>query len=329
MRLSIIIPAYKVEAYIEKCIRSLEDQDIDKAEYEIIVTNDGSPDNGSLIVEKLQLEFPNIVLINQKNQGVSMARNNAIDVARGEYILPIDPDDYVLPNTFSGFLQVAESKQLDVLYLGFEILNEKGIKEWNTNFSKLENHIYKGIDAYFAPRGYDVRDPDRSWAILYKKSMLDKYDIKYPKGVPVLEDGLFLGKVFSVAERVSFLNIAFYQRTTRSDSAINTRPFYSESVIMGFIKAAYDIKNFVKKINLKHSEIELANHVIAKFVFLSLSSSASSLNYIEYFKIIKVLKEHDLTKLDNNGVRFLYKNYVDIFNKSKLLFPLYYRFYKK
>lgn len=61
MRLSIIIPAYKVADYIEKCIRSLEEQDIPKSDYEIIVTNDGSPDNCREIVEKLQEEFSNII----------------------------------------------------------------------------------------------------------------------------------------------------------------------------------------------------------------------------------------------------------------------------
>ena len=100
MLLSIIVPAYKVEGYIERCIRSLEDQDLSKEQYEIIITNDGSPDRCKEIVESLQDEFPNIILINQENQGVSMARNNAMAIAKGKYILPIDPDDYVVPNSF-------------------------------------------------------------------------------------------------------------------------------------------------------------------------------------------------------------------------------------
>ena len=79
MQLSIIIPMYNVAPYVERCIRSLEDQDIPRNEYELICINDGSPDNCREIVEQLQLEFSNIVLINQINQGVSVARNNGID----------------------------------------------------------------------------------------------------------------------------------------------------------------------------------------------------------------------------------------------------------
>ena len=329
MRLSIIIPAYKVEGYIEKCIRSLEEQDIPKTDYEIIVTNDGSPDKVHEVVEKLQLEFPNIILINQENQGVSMARNNALAIARGTYILPIDPDDYVLPDTLFRILEIAETKDLDVLYLGFEIYDANGVSNWFTDYTEQEKKIYDGVEGYFVSRGYDVRDPDRSWAMLYRKSMLDQFDIKYPKDVPYLEDGLFLAKVFAVAEKVGFKDDTFYQRTTRIGSATNSRLFYSEKAISGFIKAVQDIKLFATKNNLKPEKMELVNHVVAKFVILSLSSSASALNFSEYFKIIKILKENSLIKLERNGVRFLYKNYVEVYNKSKLLFPLYFRFYKK
>ena len=83
LQLSIILPIYNVAPYVEKCIRSLEDQDIPKDTYEIICVNDGSPDNSQQIVEKLQQEFSNIILINQKNQGVSVARNVGIEKARG------------------------------------------------------------------------------------------------------------------------------------------------------------------------------------------------------------------------------------------------------
>ena len=89
--LSIIIPIYNVAPYVERCIRSLEDQDIPKDDYEIICINDGSPDNCREIVEQLQQEFSNIILINQENQGVSMARNNGIDLSEGKYLLFVDP----------------------------------------------------------------------------------------------------------------------------------------------------------------------------------------------------------------------------------------------
>src|SRR5690606_24149359 len=96
LRLSIIIPMYNVEPYIERCLSSLQDQDIPMEEYEIICINDGSPDNSREVVIRFQRQNKNIILIDQSNQGVSKARNNGINVARGKYLLFVDPDDYII-----------------------------------------------------------------------------------------------------------------------------------------------------------------------------------------------------------------------------------------
>ena len=324
-KISIIIPCYKVDGYIEKCIRSLESQDIPSDDYEIIVTNDGSPDRCREIVETLQQEFSNIVLINQENQGVSMARNNAMAIAKGKYVLPIDPDDYVLPNTFKNILGLAEKQDLDVLYLGFEIFDLKGKSVWQTDYSTLEGQLYDGVESYFAPRGYDIRDPDRSWAILYRSALLQQFDITYPKDVPYLEDGLFLAKVFTVATKVMFDTSIFYQRTTRIGSATNSKLFFSDQAIQGFIKAIQNIKEFGNRNYLNSEQKNLINHTIAKFVILALSPSMLTFNFREYFKMITLLKNFGLEKLNTEGLRFLYKRHIKVYNNSKFFFPIYFR----
>lgn len=323
--LSIIIPMYRVAPYIERCLRSLTNQDISFEDYEIICVNDGSPDNCSEIVRNLQKEIPNIILIEQENQGVSMARNNAIAIAKGKYIMAIDPDDYVVMNTFKRILTLVEKDDLDGLYLGIEIfdITEKSI--WNANYDHLKNQILKGVDGYFSSRGHDVRDPDRSVAILYKKALLEQYDIHYPKNVPLLEDGLFLAKFFTVAEKVSFDSKKFYQRTTREDSAMNSLSFFSEKAIQGFILAVHDIKAFGSKNNLNTEQIKLVNHCVAKFVILALSPSIAMFNFKTYYKTIGILKKAGLNKLKTHGLRFLYKKHIKMYNRSKLFFPIYFR----
>lgn len=320
---------YNVAPYVERCIRSLQNQDIPKYSYEIICINDGSPDNCREVVENLQKEFSNIILINQENQGVSMARNNAIAIAKGNYILPIDPDDYVVPNTFKNSLVLAEEQQLDILYLSFEIFDEEGKSVWITDYSKQKERVFNGIEGYFAARGFDIRDPDRSWAILYRSDLLRQFDIKYPKDVPYLEDGLFLAKVFSVANKVMFDDTTFYQRTTRKGSATNSRLFHSEKAIDGFIRAIHDIKEFSLNNKLEKKSCLLVNHVVAKFVILSLSPSIASFNLKNYYKVISKLKNVNLTLLDTEGLQFLYKRHIRIFNFSKLLFPFYFRLFNK
>jgi glycosyltransferase involved in cell wall biosynthesis len=329
IKLSIIIPMYKVADYVTRCIESLEQQDIPQSEYEIICINDGSPDNCKEIVENLQQKYSNIILLNQENQGVSMARNNGIAIASGKYILPIDPDDYVMPNSFGNIVALVEKLECEVLYLGFEIFDIDQKSIWKTNYSQQNHQLFDGVEGYFQARGFDVKDPDRSWAILYKKELLDAYKITYPKNVPYLEDGLFLSKVFSVAQKVSFENTIFYQRTTRIGSATNSRLFYSEKAIDGFIIAVNDIKEFKNQSNLSDQQVYLINHTIAKFVILSISPSISRFDYKEYLSVLRKLKDEKIYKLESKGLRFLYKRHIKVFNFSKLLFPIYFKLFNR
>lgn len=324
IKLSIIIPAYKVDGYIEKCIRSLENQDLPKEEYEIIVTNDGSPDRCREIVEGLQGEFSNLILINQENQGVSMARNNAIAKAQGEYILPIDPDDYVVPNVLKSVYENAKSRNLDVLYLAYEIFDRDGNSIWETDYESKNDTVFDGIEGYFAPRSVDMKDPDRSWAVLYRLDMLRQNGINYPKNVPFLEDGLFLGKVFAVAERVGFSSAKFYQRTIRIGSATNSKLLFSKKAIDGFLLAVTDLMQFAKTIPNHSRQRGLLNHVMAKFVFLPLSSCLKTNNFKDFVTIVKSLKQLGLKKLDLEGCSGIYLKYGKAYNQSLMHFMIVY-----
>ena len=323
-KLSIIIPAYKVDGYIEKCIRSLENQDLSKEEYEIIVTNDGSPDRCREIVETLQKEFSNLILINQENQGVSMARNNAIAKAQGEYILPIDPDDYVVPNVLKSVYENAKTRNLDVLYLAYEIFDKQGISIWETDYESKNGTIFDGVEGYFAPRSLEMKDPDRSWAVLYRLELLNEHGINYPKNVPFLEDGLFLGKVFTVANRVGFSSAKFYQRTIRMGSATNSKLLFSKKAIDGFLLAVNDLMIFAKSIPNDSKQRGLINHVNAKFVFLSLTSCLKSNKFSDFIKIVNALKKQGLKKLDLNGCSGTYLSYGKAYNKSLMNFMIVY-----
>lgn len=326
---SIIIPMYKVADHVTRCIESLQNQDIDKNQYEIICINDGSPDNCQAVVENLQKKYSNIVLINQVNQGVSMARNNGIAIAKAKYILPIDPDDYVVPNSLGRIANLVQTNNYQVLYLGFEIFDANQKSIWKTNYTKQENKTFSGVEGYFEARGFEVKDPDRSWAIVYDKQLLNDYKIDYPKNVPYLEDGLFLAKVFTVTTSVGFDNQIFYQRTTRKGSATNSKLFFSEKAINGFILAINDIKNFATNNNLAVTQQQLVNHVVAKFVLLPMSPFINKLDFFGYLKIIRLLKSNGVNKIEEDGVRQPYKKLSFSFNFNKVWFFIYYIYFIK
>lgn len=113
--LSMILPAYNVEKYIENCIESCEKQDIPHERYEILVVNDGSTDGTLDVVRTLSAKYSNIKILNQQNQGVSVARNNGFNEARGKYIWFIDPDDEISTNCLSALIEFCECHSLEAL----------------------------------------------------------------------------------------------------------------------------------------------------------------------------------------------------------------------
>ncbi|MFM9908528.1 MAG: glycosyltransferase, partial [Chitinophagaceae bacterium] len=279
MKLSIILPVYNVEPYLERCIRSLETQGLSPSAYELIVVNDGSPDNSRGVALHLQQEFSNIILIDQENKGVSLARNAGIDKAQGDYLLFVDPDDYVLPNTLSGLLVQAYTLQVDVSFLGYYFLNVEGQQVAAILHEQLKNKIYNGIDAYFLSRGNGKTDPDRSVAILYNREFMSKHELRYVAQIPYLEDGEFIARVLCLAERCTFSGVEFYMRTTRPGSATNSDLFFQDRALNGFIKAAKNLKLFQAQPFLSKTQKNFLNQPICKFILLTLIPSCSLLKW--------------------------------------------------
>lgn len=105
IKLSIIVPVYKTEQYLYKCLSSILDQKIDKSLYEVIIVNDGSPDNSQNIIDDFCTKYENVRSLKQINQGLSIARTNGLTLARGEYIWFIDSDDWVKDNSIHYILK--------------------------------------------------------------------------------------------------------------------------------------------------------------------------------------------------------------------------------
>lgn len=103
MDLSIIVPIYNVEQYVRTCIESIYQQGFDEDRFEVILVNDGTKDKSMEMIADIIQQHKNIVVINQENQGFSMARNNGMAIAKGEYILMPDSDDLLLKTVSSHY----------------------------------------------------------------------------------------------------------------------------------------------------------------------------------------------------------------------------------
>lgn len=323
MKLSIIIPVYNVEEYIEKCILSLEQQDIPKEEYEIIIINDGSPDNSREVILNLVNQFSNIVFIEQENKGVSLARNAGMDKATGKYLLFIDPDDYVEQNSFTRLLDTAGQYNAQVSFLGYRFLNADNTVRKDVLFAELQGRIYKGIDVYSVSRGDGTVDPDRSWAILFEREFINKHQLRMLPGVPYLEDGEFLARLLCLTDRAIFDSSIFYYRTTRAGSATNSMLFYSDKAIEGFIKAADNLYKFRQNAMLVKQQQIFLNQPVCKFVLLAVDSSLRNQESLELKDVTGRLDKIGIKKCELTGCNKYYRRDGFFFNVSPVLYSLY------
>lgn len=323
LSLSIIIPLYNNERYIENCLRSLFEQDLPYENYEVIVINDGSEDHSREVVLRLQSEFKNLILINQENKGVSSARNIGISSAKGRFLLFIDSDDYVMTNSLGKLIEKADRESLDVLYLSFSVYDNKGSFYGQTDYSYLQGIVFSGLDTYYITRGKKEKDPDRSVGILYRKVFLLNNDLLLLTDMPYLEDGHFVGKVLCLAVRCAFDNTPFYIHLTNPESASNSNLYNTIKARDGFIKAALDLRDFVKVRDLKVQQRSLLNHLVAKYIISSVISSIGSREINTVWELKKQLHQLGFKKLNLNGIIGI-KSYAKAYNCSLWVFIFYY-----
>lgn len=125
VKLSIIIPVYNVEKYIKRCLDSVFDQNISSSVFEVIVVNDGTQDNSMSIVNDFVKKYDNIVIVEQENKGLSVARNVGLEIAVGDYVWFIDSDDYIAPNSLNFILGVIDKVHASVYSIVHRRVYEK------------------------------------------------------------------------------------------------------------------------------------------------------------------------------------------------------------
>ena len=329
IKLSFILPVYNVEPYIEKCIRSIRDKDMPYEDYEIIIVNDGSPDNCELIVRRLQNEIDNIILINQENSGVSVARNKGIEKATGEYIVFIDPDDFVNPDLLNRLYDRAKKDDLDILLCGRSIVKPNGEVYHMVGYEKQQDQLYNGVDA-FKEKDKPYKVFDNCWGRLYSRKLIQEYSINFPEGVIHLEDGVFIRKVFVVADRVSFENCDFYQAFERPGSASRSDIGTSNKAVIGDVISCKDLLNFKQSYTFNASQIGLINSGIIKYALLPLMRAINSKSFKDLISYDRMLVKKNLKPLKINYVpKGLYLDLAKAYNQSLWVFTIKYIIKKK
>lgn len=215
MVLSIIVPVYQVEKYLRDCILSI--LKIKEIPYEIIIIDDGSEDKSINTIQDLIQAHDFITLINQSNQGLSVARNNGFSIATGEYVWFVDSDDIIDPKGIERL--VAIKRQEDILIGNYYRLYEDGSTRLNSH--KLPDIItVSGRTAY--EKYYLKHINTVVWRCVYKREFLIRNNLNFLAGV-TYEDVEWSPKTLYAADRVLYTNIPIYFYRVRTNSIVKSQ----------------------------------------------------------------------------------------------------------
>ena len=293
-KISIIIPVYNVEKYLEQCLNSI--YELNLTDKEIILVNDGSTDNSLKILEKYQREYPqNTKVITQVNQGLSEARNTGVRNACGEYILFIDSDDFINPEVTENLLNNAILDKVDILIGDFiEYYSDsdlKNIKNRKIDYSSENNGLYF-IEVEI--KNNCLRP--NVWKNVYRRNFMIENNIFFKKGL-LHEDNLFTPIVFYYAKKVKYFGGPpfYYYRLNNFNSIMKTKNKKNYQHTLYIIDTIIDFceKNNIKNVYFNKNILGLYTNVILEGKFKNWEIFKKLLrlkyNFKEYLKLIFIL----------------------------------------
>ena len=246
MKLSILIPMYNAESYMDRCLNSILSQDLHEEDYEIIVMDDGSTDNCKSIVESFQKKHSNIRLYSKENEGESATRNKLFKHAKGDYLYCMDADDYVMPDTLSEVLERAISAKVDILAFEASVTSDSHEEIIKQETQVIEASIpMKGIDFFIKYPEHRVE----VWWYFIRNDFRKEEDIWFGnRGFN--EDVLFTIKAFIKARRVVYFPMSVYRYFQSPNSVMrDTNKEKKARMIYNFHSMIVDVSNYLNHLS--------------------------------------------------------------------------------
>lgn len=287
-KVSIIVPVYNTEKYLEKCLNSLVNQSL--KDLEIIIVNDGSTDNSEIIINKFKQDYPNkIVYLKKENGGLSDARNYGLTYANSEYVGFVDSDDYVELTMFEKLYTLAKEKNADLVECNFiwEYPNKTKIDYGFNYLNKKDFFLFGRVMVCNK---------------LFKTSIIKNNNITFPNSLNY-EDIEFFYKLVPYINNYYLIDNIFYHYMQRENSIINNQNKKTADIFI----ILNDIINFYKSNNLfdiYETELEYS------FIRFLLGSS--------FLRIVKIKNKKLKKELLNKSINTLYSNFPN-WKKNKLL----------
>lgn len=328
MKLSIIIPAYNAETYIESCLSSCCNQDLKTTDYEILVINDGSTDCTEDKVSAFINKHPNVKIKSQKNLGNGAARNTGVSISKGKYIYFLDADDYISKNTLGTLITLIEDNRLDIIGFSSKHVTDDSFVNSKNSMNEIKiNVVSNGID-FLGSNNYI---PEVWWYIInkqfYDKSKSFFYDRKF------VQDAYFTPTLISKAEKIAFIPYDVHRYRVSNNSITRDKSdkhLYSHMQDMCFsVNKVNELrKNLMEKgitnnmalLRLQAKQQRYVFIIITRFIRSNLEISILKkilLNFktIESYPLDKFLSIPDYKSKLNIILTFIY-------NRNYLLYPI-------
>ncbi len=311
--LSVIVPIYNVEEYLERCIESILKQVFQN--FELILINDGSIDKSGFICDKYKAKDKRIIVIHQHNSGVSSARNAGLKIARGIYISFIDPDDWIDKEMYAKMIDgITKATDIDLV-----CIHARSILETGDIISSKNNCPKNGLllDRYAMWKNMfsspTIISPN-VWSKLFKKDLINTvFDVRYKNG----EDLKFLLEYSINCRKMLLLPQDYYNYFMRLNSAARGRDARFSDLCHGIEDVLKKIKNDDELSRLQHdADRFLLNHCLLKL-------KADNINPDDYYRVLaiykKFIKRHPIRILSNRIMGFKQKIFIIMFFLSALL----------
>ncbi|WPK76452.1 glycosyltransferase family 2 protein [Eubacterium callanderi] len=310
--ISIIVPVYKVEKYIEKCIETIREQTFKNLE--IILVDDGSPDRCPEVCDYYAQKDSRIKVIHKKNGGLSEARNSGLEIMTGEYVAFIDSDDYIDSNYIFDLYKTINEEEADIVSCNYYQLDENYHKlKYRKKIINSQKKIFDNIDAIKDVLLTNSINDVITCNKLYKSDLFFRYSIRFPVG-KIHEDNFTTYKLFYYAKKIVYIEKPLYYYRRHNDS-ITANYFSLKRLDM--LEAASETKEFIKKYIPNLLSCADANYMVSEIMILNLLVSDKK-NKRKNIKIWRFIKNDLLSNCTN----YFFNKHVRLKQKIYLLFIL-------
>lgn len=287
-KISIIIPVYNVEKYIEKAMESIIKQTYKNIE--IIIIDDESKDNSIEICEKYEKQDKRIKIIHQKNKGLSGARNTGLEVATGEYIMFIDPDDTFELDACENLYNAIEKTKADYVIANYRNMDEDDTK-WEKPAFDLTKYKEMEITSEDISKSFYVMNSG-VWNKIFNKKFLDNINIKFIEKMPA-EDAIFTTYCYMKAKKIYYIPETVYNYRLRESDSISSS--CSKEYFLGINRAYKMIYNNFKENNrldyYRFFYAKSMNYILYKFIDSTLLTVEERIEILDKMKWFYLLND--------------------------------------